>query len=369
MRKGKHAETQGGAGAPTLLTKMTFSKRYWKERLMRARRMSRVSLATIAAAISVAAWAAAGPSTVQAAVIAKGDRAGCTFKLTGKIAVGDTAKIEKLEFDRDQSPKLCMDSPGGSFQEGLKMAEYLDGKGLTTVVQSNASCYGACAIAFMGGSVFEDDHTYPRRALHLGGKLGFNASYLTEGDKIGRNPKQIYADGQRFVARMMMLGADMNDGVFSENIMLNILSKGENDYYMIDNVIKTRSLGIFLADVPKAKWTTQTLCYACVVAYMGAPSENGCGDADTIKLSKDVTQVAFADFTVSGFPDDPAEEQVFHCVTRFSSKTGEAWIAPKEADLSLVKDEDFKPLRDEDALPVTFKDENDGYFGTDDDDE
>src|SRR5262245_30641935 len=85
------------------------------------------------------------------------------------------------------SPVLCLNSPGGNFMEGLRIAKYLltvaADHEVTTYVENGAACYSACALIFLAGR-FNDrgGETYPARFLHVGGRLGFHAPYIDPSD-------------------------------------------------------------------------------------------------------------------------------------------------------------------------------------------
>ncbi len=89
------------------------------------------------------------------------DEPGCTVKLTGEIVDGDLATL-KAAFARGGNGSdtlagyLCLNSPGGSYQEGLRIADWMLSQAISTVVQAKDICFSACAIIFMTGGSFED---------------------------------------------------------------------------------------------------------------------------------------------------------------------------------------------------------------------
>ncbi|WP_028734698.1 hypothetical protein [Rhizobium leguminosarum] len=289
------------------------------------------------------------PVSAAAAVVAKVDRDECQIALSGPIASGD---LDRLKVLAPGGSSLCLDSLGGDFLEGLAIAEWLAGRNVTTIIGNGASCYSACAIAFMGGSEWEQIYL-SKRKLHLGGRLGFHAPYLIALSKTysGSELQATYAEGLQAVARMMKLGSDMGeDGFIPERVMLKLLAAGPRDLYMVDDVIKARELNIELIGVPKAKWTTAALCNACVVRNERRARTDACEQPiASAMISKDVTQTTFFGF---------AGEGSYYCSVRLSNKTGQASIAATigEEEISR-KDLEFTPLDDEDALPVSLKDD------------
>jgi hypothetical protein len=78
---------------------------------------------------------------------------------------------QQRQRDLSNVPRLCLNSPGGDYREGLRVAGYLMEKSVGTAVAEGGECYSACAIIFMGG-------TFPwkgelNRYLHVRGILGF----------------------------------------------------------------------------------------------------------------------------------------------------------------------------------------------------
>ena len=76
--------------------------------------------------------------------------------------------------------RVCLNSPGGSFLEGIKIARIVVKLTLGTAIHRSERCESACSIVFMAGRVeFADSPgTTPDRILHPLGKLGFHAPSL-----------------------------------------------------------------------------------------------------------------------------------------------------------------------------------------------
>jgi hypothetical protein len=78
---------------------------------------------------------------------------------------------------------LTMNGPGGSYGEGLAIADFLRANHIATVVERGASCYSACAFAFLGGSAWSSQDgvgTYIDRVVEPGSTVGFHAPYRDE---------------------------------------------------------------------------------------------------------------------------------------------------------------------------------------------
>lgn len=115
---------------------------------------------------------------------------GCNIALTGQIAAGDTDRLRRLTASPDDPSQtrflyggitLCLDSPGGSYLEGLALAQHLAYAGIASHVPARATCLSACALAFLGGSRLGLEDGIIRtvdRSLHSTARLGFHAPQL-----------------------------------------------------------------------------------------------------------------------------------------------------------------------------------------------
>ena len=107
----------------------------------------------------------------------------CFGTLRGVFERGDIEKIApKLnKYDFAYGKRLCLDSPGGSLTEGVKLAALLIKHARGTAIAKGAHCASACAIAFMGGRRNDENDRgdHPDRKLHPLGKLGFHTTKLT----------------------------------------------------------------------------------------------------------------------------------------------------------------------------------------------
>ncbi len=129
--------------------------------------------------------------------------AGCHLSIKGPIEIGDLKKVSSAlrELDREftrrladaslgeltsvRNPGLCLDSPGGSYPEGLRIAELLITPGdhlrtgVMTTVDPGRECLSACALIFMAGQFIDrGGERSPARFLDVRGKLGFHAPFI-----------------------------------------------------------------------------------------------------------------------------------------------------------------------------------------------
>ena len=103
-------------------------------------------------------------------------------------------QIPAIWSDFQMGARLCLNSPGGSLAEAVRMADVLLGArdsedenltGIGTAVPDGAVCESACAILFLAGGQWISSHLGRRadRVLHVEGRLGFHAPALTVQDQ------------------------------------------------------------------------------------------------------------------------------------------------------------------------------------------
>ena len=107
----------------------------------------------------------------------QGSSIGCTVKLTGTIVDGDAEKVNSVLAETEGPERVCFDSPGGSYLEGLEIAKV--NKAPTGVDEGNR-CESACFLAFMSGLTdrTEDRPFLADRVMHPRAKVGFHAPSL-----------------------------------------------------------------------------------------------------------------------------------------------------------------------------------------------
>jgi hypothetical protein len=113
----------------------------------------------------------------------------CAFSLNGNIIPGDFDRFSNLilrnrgSIDNldERTSTVCLKSFGGSYSEGLKIAELIYSHGISTLIESGSECFSSCAIIFMAGVA--PNQLVPMRKLSASGVLGFHAPYLTMPDE------------------------------------------------------------------------------------------------------------------------------------------------------------------------------------------
>lgn len=247
---------------------------------------------------------------------------------SGPVLEGDAGALEALldemvECDVQGLPAqggncavITLQSPGGNYIEGLKLARLLRERAIATVVEANASCYSACAFAFLGGSGYSSRSgvgAYGDRIVEPFGTLGFHAPYFAPDDldtlvaEYGMDT--VLGASRDDIALMVEQLVDWN---VDPNILGYVVSMGPDesydvttgeDYYLTRSHLPPSPLGHWVSDKPSA------IRNACLrlLAY----NKNSFLDAAPEVIGADyLVDFAKADTgqTLSGFrvgPDNP----------------------------------------------------------------
>ncbi len=190
----------------------------------------------------------------------------CDLVLSGQIEEGDFQAIQDSSIGWGDT--LCLDSPGGSLAEGLKIARYLVSNSIGTRLEADVRCYSACAIIFMSGSSTIDVFVSPRRSMHVAADLGFHAPYLiTPNDVYDRQAVELaYAVAVSQMAELMDIGTHPyapGEGSISVRLFLEMLKRGPYELFMIDTPGRALEYEIELFGAPTPLWNKDTLCQAC----------------------------------------------------------------------------------------------------------
>jgi len=115
------------------------------------------------------------------------------FHFDGPVIEGDAKALaalidsfvdcepELLDIRGSNCAIVTLNSPGGDYIEGLRLAALMRERAIGTVVEDTAQCYSACAFAFLGGSGYARQQgigAYIDRMIEPGGILGFHAPYF-----------------------------------------------------------------------------------------------------------------------------------------------------------------------------------------------
>lgn len=209
---------------------------------------------------------------------------GCILRLQGTIEKGDAkifeekwcqaAKKKSPEFNCEQhsfwpeSPKICLDSAGGSFTEAIKIGDRIH-HFMGTAIENGSVCLSACAIIFMAGSIYSDieGHPgYPVRTMQVGGKLGFHAPDLVvpEGEYTQEQVKKAYELSVKTTAE---LSSRLDKFFFPLSLFTAMYSTSPNEFYYIEYVGQAAQWDISIAGVSiPTQITKSQLADACLNA-------------------------------------------------------------------------------------------------------
>ncbi len=210
----------------------------------------------------------------------------CNLLLEGPIEPGDLDRLRQVVDARpgnvNDTMRLCLHSPGGSYDEGLSIARYLMEHSIGTAVAAGAECYSACAIIFMGG-------TFPwkgelNRYLHTQAVLGFHAPYIP--DRNDKNKMMVdesvvgraFSEGIKAMHSFMQLGVGNPVKRIVPELMQEMMAQGPSEFYFIDTVGKAIRLRIHLYGVDQLPSVTPpSICNSCVNVHYGAYERYGRG--------------------------------------------------------------------------------------------
>jgi hypothetical protein len=214
--------------------------------------------ALLSQVLLIAGFLAGGSATIRAADIQLSDSKQCAFKLSGNITSGDNDHLASLIVLRppdvldERTETLCLNSPGGLLAEGLKIAETIYTKGMSTLVAEGSECFSACAIIFMAGVV--PPHAGPYRKLSARGLLGFHAPYLIpNARKYSKEEIEAAADGMRMailgLLRLSTKSTDLSGNNFiKKSLVVELLDKGPEDLFLVKTISEAARWNIEIYD-------------------------------------------------------------------------------------------------------------------------
>jgi hypothetical protein len=174
----------------------------------------------------------------------------CNISLSGKIQDGDSARLQPLMQQVNgmyMYKVICLDSTGGSYNEGLALAQAIRDNDFATRLVAGAHCYSSCALAFMGGA-FNSESGMGRlthRIMSPGARLGFHAPYLDFGrsDFTRQNVQSSYAKATASIARLLSLSTKID---VPSKLIEKMLYQGPDRLYFVETIGDLGQFGIGL---------------------------------------------------------------------------------------------------------------------------
>ena len=218
----------------------------------------------------------------------------CNFYLEGRITSGDANKLRSIvqawrQVRKLESPRLCLNSPGGSYDEGLLIARVLMDESIGTAVEANAVCASACALIFMAGSAPWKGQL--NRFLHVSGLVAFHAPYLDLSQMTGQtySAADIAASaylGLQAVNRLIKLGKDRVAHFFDNELLSEMLDRGPDEVFAIDTVIKIIHYRVALYGARAPRLSPETLANACINYFYGGNLQLTTQELSRIRATK-----------------------------------------------------------------------------------
>ncbi len=213
-----------------------------------------------------------GPGTLTVGQIEAG---ACSVRLTGLIESGDADRLRALleqvispDYD-DLGPAVCLDSPGGSLNEGVRIAEVLGSLYTASVVPEGARCLSACAVAFMAGTFGSWEEVFNVRVMHPTAQVGFHAPALSisEGVYDRGSVERAFDVAVDAIAR---IAGDMNVKLpesqanrFPRSLLAQMLVHRGEDYFWIDTVEKAGAWDVWLISDRRPELDKEALIRLC----------------------------------------------------------------------------------------------------------
>lgn len=229
--------------------------------------------------ILLASVLALTPSPTLAATVVKSVVDSCVLRLEGQIVDGDFQRLTDMAkeafkgFDGESSSHdtLCLNSPGGSVSEGVKLASFIYKSGIGTVIDRGDRCYSICAIMFMMGIAQGPEVSFINRKLDTGGKLGFHRPYLAIDSDEMINVKALaiaHDVAVESITELMILANNQvpwsNSTMMKPDLIQAMLVHVGDDLYYIDTVDKAGRFEIEVVGQPETTGLTSAQAYyAC----------------------------------------------------------------------------------------------------------
>jgi len=118
----------------------------------------------------------------------------CDIELSGQIVPGDLERLRGAfarilgtrwpEINSGEAPyrPLCLNSPGGSLGEAIRIAQFVYENSISTVLPPNSVCQSACSWIFMLGHERGPEVGGIARSMHYTARLSIHAPYIDLGN-------------------------------------------------------------------------------------------------------------------------------------------------------------------------------------------
>ena len=201
------------------------------------------------------------PSSIYGATLGPpegADEVNCDLVMEGAIVFGDSSALQAaLQYTEWGDFTLCLDSPGGSLSEGIRMSEIIADRGVATLVKTGATCASACAVAFLGGrcTATGDAGIYENhcRFIEPGAVVGFHAPFIQE---LEEAKSQTFSPDE---VRGVWATSRVSAGLYAEALaelgvplalIIDFLAVDPNDLFEIDTLDAARRMNVIALGLP-----------------------------------------------------------------------------------------------------------------------
>lgn len=212
--------------------------------------------------------------------VAPGKPGLCLVTLSGQIRSGDVDKLTALNLNAPATwsnledgrwKTVCLDSPGGSYSEGFRIAQHFLDANIGTVVDADAQCLSACALMFMFGTAYQtESNALTHRRLHVRGRLGFHQPELPLDPDRQYSVEDVRAaftvaiDATlRFLALAARPRPDTRIPFVQSDLQEAMLQHQGAEFFMIDDVNKAGRWGIELIGFETPAFSERGFFFAC----------------------------------------------------------------------------------------------------------
>ena len=193
----------------------------------------------------------------------------CTHRFTGPFEKGDANIIIQAA-----PGLLCLDSPGGSLVEALKLTASMNSQTIATKIEADAACESACALVFMAGGFHpHESDKYRWRILHPLGKLGFHAPDLevAGGAYTEQSVKKAYRLALKSVSETianLVQRRGFGGSALKSSLLGKMLETPAEAMFYVNTVDEAGQWEIDVGPIPKmGKPSIAQLVQGCVNAY------------------------------------------------------------------------------------------------------
>lgn len=201
----------------------------------------------------------------------------CSMKLDGAIRQGDNVQLKEMLEKASSNSKmvLCLNSPGGSYNEALALIDVILGANhiIATMVPKGSHCYSACSLVFLAGHR-DESKDQPDRRLDASSILGFHGPYIKPGEK-DYDPilvARAYREGVKAIGRLMGMARGQ---LFPDSLLSIGLEKGPEEFFYIDTVDKAGKWNVaVVGTTPLRIANRKSIFRACAnsVSWQGGPA-------------------------------------------------------------------------------------------------